>query len=184
MNLTRALLFAFDREGNRIQPLSRFFLGVRCKETPPHALSRPVDADEREEVMQAFDRLTDLEHHVMALLDMEVPHRRWCALLKSQECDCNTWPHTAFCPSKPCDCGAETLSHRTIAAGDLLRFERLGYMLAPGTERDDERGVRVLDVVGIERTKLTQSEAGERVGLSPDQVYRVVRDAKRKLRGG
>ena len=161
--LGRAANLSIDSSGKRIPPIPPGFDGIRCKETPPHALSSP-DAEQSWEARAERDgraanelaRLTDLEREVLKLQG-KLKHR--------------------------------IEERRTIAAGELSSWLRDGYTLIPGSEttveREGQPSISCVDVVGsdvIEAGKLNYEDIAERLGITYRQVNSLVSSANRKLR--
>lgn len=90
--------------------------------------------------------------------------------------------------------GEETREHEryTIAAGDLVKLQRRGYELVPGSHRMVDRGgglapIECVDVVGYERirtSKMTVEEVANRMGKTWRQAKSLISSARRKLATG
>lgn len=165
--LDRAERYSQDREGRRIQRADRHAIGytiVPVRPTPPHALSKGIDAT------------TSAEEHLLReglrsrILESLTPLE--AAVLRLQG----------------------KLAHQVeerlrIPAGHIAEYIRGGYTYVPGSERDESRQglppIATIEVVGrveVQVEGLNYAAIAERLGVSVRQVHRAVYRANRKVR--
>ncbi len=161
--LERAAILAVDHTGKRIPPLPSGFEGIRCKESPPHALSNPGAEGSREEQLEREGRranrlaeLTPLESDVLRLQG-KLMHKVELRV--------------------------------RVPSGDQHEYERDGYSLIPGSDQIEQRpglpDIETVVMVGHEveqQEQLDCDQVAERLGVTARQVKRAVITAHRKMR--